>query len=74
MSEKITKNMTINEIFSKFPNKLEEISKILSDTGLHCVGCPSAAFESLENGFYAHGLNEKDVENAVEKLNKIIKN
>jgi hybrid cluster-associated redox disulfide protein len=36
--------------------------------GLHCVGCHVSAFESIEEGAMAHGI---DVDALVADLNKI---
>lgn len=38
----------------------------LAERGLFCGGCPMAAFESLEDGAAAHGV---DVDALVEELN-----
>jgi len=37
--------------------------------GLHCVGCHVAAFESIEQGAEAHGI---DVDALVADLNKVV--
>ena len=37
------------------------------ESGMHCIGCPMAMEESLEQGAEAHGL---DVDELVEKINK----
>jgi len=69
----INKNMTFDEIFSTFEAKFEEIAECLSNYGLHCVGCPSSRFESIEQGLLAHGFDESQIEDVLDKLNKIIK-
>jgi len=43
------------------------------ELGVHCVGCHVSPFESLEMGFKGHGMTDDDVENAVKKLNVVIK-
>ncbi|MCR5223342.1 MAG: DUF1858 domain-containing protein, partial [Lachnospiraceae bacterium] len=40
----ITKDMTIGEILRMAP----EVAPILMEAGMHCLGCPSAQGESLE--------------------------
>ena len=40
----ITKDMTIGEIIVNKP----EVAPILMEAGMHCLGCPSAQGESLE--------------------------
>lgn len=70
MRQKITKDTTIGEIVEKYPQVIET----LMGFGLHCVGCHVAAFESLEDGFKAHGMDDKKIDEAVKKLNEVIKN
>jgi hybrid cluster-associated redox disulfide protein len=61
--KKITRDMTFAEIM-----KLDEdAAKKLADKGLFCGGCPMAAFETLENGAKAHGV---DADKLVKELNK----
>ncbi|MBU4396811.1 DUF1858 domain-containing protein, partial [Patescibacteria group bacterium] len=38
--------------------------------GFHCVGCPMAGMESLEDGAKAHGMNEKELKKMTGELNK----
>lgn len=60
----ITKEMTMGEILSINP----EYAGILLDSGMHCVGCPSHQFESLEAAADVHGI---DVDELLKKLNAI---
>ncbi len=62
MSKKITKDMTFAEILEM--NK--DAGEKLGEKGLFCGGCPMAAFETLENGAKAHGV---DVDELLEELN-----
>lgn len=49
----ITKEMTIGEILRTYPNA----APILMEAGMHCLGCPSAQAESLEEAAMVHGLD-----------------
>ena len=49
----ITKEMTIGEILRTKP----EIAPVLMNAGMHCLGCPSAQGESLEEAAMVHGLD-----------------
>ncbi|MBS3074732.1 DUF1858 domain-containing protein [Candidatus Pacearchaeota archaeon] len=69
---KISKDWTIAEIFERFPKHIDELSEIMADYGLHCVGCQVNAYETLEQGCLGHGLDGKVVKNLVNDLNKII--
>jgi len=62
----ITKSMSISEVISRYPETIPALMK----TGMHCIGCPMAMSETLEEGLAAHGL---DVDKVVDGLNKIIK-
>lgn len=53
---KITKDMLIGEILQMDP----DMAGILVAGGMHCVGCPSAQMESLEEAAMVHGI-EPDV-------------
>jgi hydroxylamine reductase len=63
----ITKNMTFAELFEKKP----EAMKVLFEAGLHCIGCHMSVYETIEQGCQAHGLNKKEIEEIVNKINKI---
>jgi hybrid cluster-associated redox disulfide protein len=60
----ITKENTIEEVVTKYPESVMVFMK----HGLHCVGCHVSAFESVEEGAMAHGIN---VDALVADLNKI---
>lgn len=57
----ISKEMTIGEILRTTPNA----APILMEAGMHCVGCPSAQGESLEEAAMVHGM---DIDALMEKL------
>jgi len=59
---KITKDMSVQEILTKYP----ETISVFQDHGLHCIGCFAAAFETLEQGAMAHGL---DIDKLLKDLN-----
>lgn len=53
----ITKDMTIGEVLVKKP----EVAPILMEMGMHCLGCPAAAGESLEEAAMVHGMDIDDL-------------
>lgn len=61
MSLKITKNTPIGEMLKMDMG----IAEILMNAGMHCVGCPSSAGESLEDACMVHGMNADEVLNAI---------
>jgi len=58
----ITKEMTIRQVLEKDINSAE----IFLESGMHCVGCPSASGESIEQACMVHGL---DADELLKKLN-----
>lgn len=65
MAAKISKDMTIGEILSINPG----VAPILMEIGMHCLGCPSAQGESLEEAAMVHGI---DSDLLVEKINAFV--
>lgn len=61
----ITKETKIGEALVSNP----EIAPILMEIGMHCLGCPSAQGESIEEAAMVHGL---DGDLLVEKINAFI--
>lgn len=58
----ISKDMTIGEILGADMG----IADILMEAGMHCIGCPSAQAESLEEACFVHGM---DADLVLEKIN-----
>ena len=57
MAKQIDKSMLIHEIIEVDPGN----AAILMAAGMHCVGCPSAAMESLEEACMVHDMNCDEV-------------
>lgn len=64
--EKITKEMTIGEVLKKYP----KTAFVFIDYGLHCVGCPMAMPETIEE---AAKLHQIDLKKFLKDLNKAVK-
>ncbi len=62
----ISKNMTFAEILEKHPESVN----ILFESGLHCIGCGMAMYETLEQGCKAHGMDKKQIDELIKKLNE----
>ena len=58
----ITKDMLIGDILDIDI----EIAQFLLEIGMHCLGCPSARGESLEDACLVHGT---DVDGLLDKIN-----
>ncbi len=69
---KISRDMTIESIFSKFPHKSQKLAQEMTNTGLHCVGCGAATWETLEAGMIGHGFPEEEIDSLISRLNEIL--
>lgn len=58
---RITKDTRIGELLEVFP----EAGNILTEMGLHCLGCPSSRNETLEQAAEVHDM---DVDDMIEDL------
>ena len=62
MDASISKDMVIADMLRVDPG----IAPILMASGMHCIGCPSAQGESLEEAAIVHGL---DADELVDRVN-----
>lgn len=62
MAVEITKDMSIGEVLQM----RRSTARVLMEFGMHCLGCPHATMESLEEACQAHGSN---VDELVDQLN-----
>ncbi|MBP1560934.1 MAG: DUF1858 domain-containing protein [Oscillospiraceae bacterium] len=62
MAAEITKDMIIGEILDMDP----DTAPYFLEMGMHCLGCPSARGESLEDACAVHGI---EVSELIAKLN-----
>lgn len=63
--DKITKSMTIGDIL----DANREIAPFFLEMGMHCLGCPSARGESVEQACMVHGVNADEL---VAKINEFL--
>lgn len=68
----ISKDMTIGAILEGFPGKAIKLAEVMTNSGLHCVGCGAALYETLEQGILGHGMSPEDVERVVVQLNAVL--
>lgn len=61
MAAQVTKKTLIGEMLRMDIG----IASILMAAGMHCVGCPSSAMESLEEACMVHGMNADEVLEAI---------
>ena len=63
----ITKDMLIGDIL----DEKRDLARFFMAMGMHCLGCPSARGESVEQACYVHGV---DPDEFVCEINKYIAN
>ena len=61
----VNKDMLIGELVQMH----ELIAPMLMRAGMHCLGCPSAQGESLEEACMAHGI---DCDTLVANMNQVL--
>ncbi|KLU64999.1 MULTISPECIES: DUF1858 domain-containing protein [Desulfosporosinus] len=61
----LTKEMTVGQVLKLYPQTVQ----IFLELGMHCLGCPSSATESLEGAALTHG---RDPNKLVAQLNEAI--
>ncbi len=59
----INKEMLLGEVLKTKPEAAEDLMGV----GMHCLGCPSAQMETLEDACAVHGLA---VDEVLAKLNR----
>lgn len=64
-NQKITKEMTISEAVKKYP----KTAFVFMDYGLHCIGCPAAPNETIEEAVKLHRI---DLDKLLKDLNEAI--
>lgn len=62
MAKQVTKDMVIGQIIQVDKG----IIPILMNSGMHCLGCPSAQMESIEDACAVHGM---DVDVLIKQIN-----
>ena len=61
----VTKDSVIGDILDKYP----ETAQFFLEIGMHCLGCPSARGETIEQACAVHG---EDCDALIERINEAI--
>ncbi len=69
MAKKITKDMQLGKLVSKYP----EAAQVMLKHGMHCIGCQMAAWETIEQGAKGHGMDDKQLEEMLKEMNDALK-
>lgn len=71
-AQKITPDMTIADIFKKFPQHSQKLAQAMTNAGLHCSSCSSSTWETIEGGMLGHGMTPIAIQDLIHKLNSIL--
>ncbi len=66
MANQITKDTIIMDVLRLNP----DTAQFFLEIGMHCLGCPSASGESVEQACMVHG---EDADALVERINEFLK-
>ena len=66
---KVTKDMIIGDILRMCGHG---VAQILMQAGMHCVGCPSAQMETLEEAGFVHGMKDSEIDGLVDSINEYL--
>jgi len=68
----ITKDTRISDVLARHPDKTRILADIMTEFGIHCVGCGAAGHESLEQGVLGHGFSKKELDALITQLNQAL--
>ena len=68
----ITKDTRISDILTHYPSKARILTRLMTDFGIHCVGCGAATYETLEQGVLGHGFSKHDLADLLKQLNQAV--
>jgi len=68
--EKASRKTPIGELVMNHP----VAAAVLLEHGFHCIGCQLAAYETIEEGAAAHGMDDTQTDALVEEINEAIAN
>jgi iron-sulfur cluster assembly protein len=62
----VSRDMRIGALIEAYPH----LVRVLSEAGVHCVGCGVSSIESIEDGLRHHGHSEERIDEILEKLER----
>ncbi len=68
LGQYVTKDMILGDIVERFPQAVF----VMSQFGLHCVGCHANVFDTVEAGAKAHGMPDEEINEMLAEVNKVI--
>lgn len=65
----LKKDALLGEVAIESPKAAE----LLAEFGLHCISCFANSFDTLEMGAKVHGMDDDEVDDMIEEINKELK-
>jgi hybrid cluster-associated redox disulfide protein len=65
---KVQRTSNLGEVVFKYP----EAAEILTDYGLHCVGCFASSFDTINDAAKIHDMSDEEIEEMIERVNEVI--
>lgn len=66
MEQRLKRELTIGDVLEQYP----AAAPLLTEKGIHCVGCHVSPFETLEEGFRSHGMSEEEIDAVLADVNE----
>ena len=63
--EFVTKDSNLGELAAQYP----EAARVLTEYGLHCIGCFASAFDTVEAGAKLHGMSDGEIDEMLVRAN-----
>ncbi len=67
---KVTRKDNLAEVIFKYPQAAE----VLTDYGLHCVGCFASSFDTINDASVIHSMSDEEIDEMVERVNEVLEN
>lgn len=64
--QRLKREMTLGDVLQEYP----DAAPLLTEKGIHCVGCHVSPFETVEEGFHSHGMSEEEIDTTLAELNE----
>ena len=65
---KVKRESNLGEVVFKYPQAAE----ILTDYGLHCVGCFASSFDTINDAAKIHDMSDEEIQEMIDRVNEVI--
>lgn len=65
---KVKKSDNLADVIFKYP----QVAEVLTDYGLHCVGCFASTFDTIGDASKIHNMSEEEIDEMVDRVNELI--